>query len=113
MGLKHLLKLSVKFLKKNKPVVTANKAMLAYHRYELEELAKNTTFGYEASVAGGIPIIKALKEGLSANNILSIEGILNGTSNYILSAMNSKGLNFDDVLKKSARTWLCRSRSDL
>ncbi len=75
--------------------------MLAYHRYELEELAKNTTFGYEASVAGGIPIIKALKEGLSANNILSIEGILNGTSNYILSAMNSKGLNFDDVLKKA------------
>ncbi|EAK2984625.1 homoserine dehydrogenase, partial [Campylobacter coli] len=100
-GVETPFKIISEILKKNKPVVTANKAMLAYHRYELEELAKNTTFGYEASVAGGIPIIKALKEGLSANNILSIEGILNGTSNYILSAMNSKGLNFDDVLKKA------------
>ncbi|ENT5753734.1 homoserine dehydrogenase [Campylobacter coli] len=100
-GVETPFKIISEILKKNKPVVTANKAMLAYHRYELEKLAKNTTFGYEASVAGGIPIIKALKEGLSANNILSIEGILNGTSNYILSAMNSKGLNFDDVLKKA------------
>lgn len=100
-GVETPFKIISEILKKNKPVVTANKAMLAYHRYELEELTKNTTFGYEASVAGGIPIIKALKEGLSANNILSIEGILNGTSNYILSAMNSKGLNFDDVLKKA------------
>ncbi|EAH5230989.1 homoserine dehydrogenase [Campylobacter coli] len=100
-GVETPFKIISEILKKNKPVVIANKAMLAYHRYELEELAKNTTFGYEASVAGGIPIIKALKEGLSANNILSIEGILNGTSNYILSAMNSKGLNFDDVLKKA------------
>ncbi|EPZ9039279.1 homoserine dehydrogenase [Campylobacter coli] len=100
-GVETPFKIISEILKKNKPVVTANKAMLAYNRYELEELAKNTTFGYEASVAGGIPIIKALKEGLSANNILSIEGILNGTSNYILSAMNSKGLNFDDVLKKA------------
>ena len=51
-------------LAKNKPVVTANKAMLAFHRYELQELAQNTFFGYEASVAGGLPIIKVLKEGL-------------------------------------------------
>lgn len=100
-GIETPFKIISEILKKNKPVVTANKAMLAYYRYELEDLAKNTTFGYEASVAGGIPIIKALKEGLSANNILSIKGILNGTSNYILSAMNSKGLNFDDVLKKA------------
>lgn len=100
-GVETPFKIISEILKKNKPVVTANKAMLAYYRYELEDLAKNTTFGYEASVAGGIPIIKALKEGLSANNILSIKGILNGTSNYILSAMNSKGLNFDDVLKKA------------
>ncbi|HEB9328798.1 TPA: homoserine dehydrogenase [Campylobacter coli] len=100
-GVETPFKIISEILKKNKPVVTANKAMLAYHRYELEDLAKNITFGYEASVAGGIPIIKALKEGLSANNILSIKGILNGTSNYILSAMNSKGLNFDDVLKKA------------
>ncbi|EGK7562364.1 homoserine dehydrogenase [Campylobacter coli] len=100
-GVETPFKIISEILKKNKPVVTANKAMLAYYRYDLEDLAKNTTFGYEASVAGGIPIIKALKEGLSANNILSIKGILNGTSNYILSAMNSKGLNFDDVLKKA------------
>lgn len=86
-------------LAKNKPVVTANKAMLAYHRYELESLAKDTFFGYEASVAGGIPIIQILKNGLSANNILSIEAILNGTSNYILSAMSSKGTSFDEALK--------------
>lgn len=88
-------------LKKKKAVVTANKAMLAYHRYELESLAKDTFFGYEASVAGGIPIIQILKDGLSANNILSIEAILNGTSNYILSAMSSGGTNFDEALKKA------------
>lgn len=86
-------------LAKNKPVITANKAMLAYHRYELENLAQNTFFGYEASVAGGIPIIQILKEGLSANNILSIKAILNGTSNYILSSMSSGGTSFDAALK--------------
>lgn len=86
-------------LAKNKPVITANKAMLAYHRYELEAQAQNTFFGYEASVAGGIPIIQILKEGLSANNILSIKAILNGTSNYILSSMSSGGTSFDAALK--------------
>lgn len=86
-------------LAKNKPIVTANKAMLAYHRYELQNLAKNTFFGYEASVAGGIPIIDILKEGLSANNIVSIKAILNGTSNYILSSMSSANTNFDEALQ--------------
>lgn len=90
-----------KILKKKKPVVSANKAMLAYHRYELQNLAKNLAFGYEASVAGGIPIIKILKEGLSANHILNIKAILNGTSNYILSSMASKGVEFQDALKKA------------
>ncbi|MCX2682716.1 homoserine dehydrogenase [Campylobacter sp. MIT 21-1684] len=90
-------------LEQQKPVVTANKAMLAYHRYELENLAKNVAFGYEASVAGGIPIIKVLKEGLSANNILSIKGILNGTSNYILTNMSKKGMDFDSVLKQAQK----------
>ncbi|AJC86867.1 homoserine dehydrogenase [Campylobacter sp. RM16704] len=88
-----------KILKRKKSVVTANKALLAYHRYELEKLAQDTAFGYEASVAGGIPIIKILKEGLSANNIVSIKGILNGTSNYILSKMAEDNAKFHEVLK--------------
>ena len=87
-------------LKKKKPVVTANKAMLAYHRYALQNLAKDTPFGFEASVAGGIPIIKALREGLSANRVEKIVGILNGTSNYILTDMMQNNSNFEDVLKK-------------
>ncbi|EAJ0326164.1 homoserine dehydrogenase [Campylobacter lari] len=90
-----------KILKRKKSVVTANKALLAYHRYELEKLAQDTAFGYEASVAGGIPIIKILKEGLSANNIVSIKGILNGTSNYILSKMAEDNTKFQEVLKKA------------
>ncbi|EGK7514593.1 homoserine dehydrogenase [Campylobacter lari] len=90
-----------KILKRKKSVVTANKALLAYHRYELEKLAQDTAFGYEASVAGGIPIIKILKEGLSANNIASIKGILNGTSNYILSKMTEDNAKFQEVLKKA------------
>ena len=88
-------------LERKKAVVTANKALLAYHRYALQNLAQNTPFGFEASVAGGIPIIRALREGLSANHILSINGILNGTSNYILTSMMSKGANFADALKKA------------
>lgn len=85
-------------LKRKKPVVTANKALLAYYRSELEMLAKDTPFGFEASVAGGIPIIKALREGLSANHIEQITGILNGTSNYILTNMMKDGLVFKDAL---------------
>ncbi|WP_139453909.1 homoserine dehydrogenase [Campylobacter armoricus] len=90
-----------KILKRKKAVITANKALLAYHRDELEKLAQDTAFGYEASVAGGIPIIKILKEGLSANNIFSIKGILNGTSNYILSKMAEDNAKFQEVLKKA------------
>jgi len=82
-----------------KAVVTANKALLAYHRFELQKLAK-TPFEYEASVAGGIPIIKALRDGLSANHILEIKGIINGTCNYILSEMK-KGRDYKEVLKES------------
>lgn len=92
-------KMIKKLLEKGKAVVTANKALLAYHRSELESLANKTPFGFEASVAGGIPVIKALKEGLAANHINSITGILNGTCNYILTNMMNKGLAFDDVLK--------------
>ncbi|QOR01048.1 homoserine dehydrogenase [Campylobacter sp. 2014D-0216] len=100
-GIELPFELISKILQRKKAVVTANKALLAYHRYELEKLAQNTAFGYEASVAGGIPIIKILKEGLSANNIVSIQGILNGTSNYILSKMAENDAQFDEVLKKA------------
>ena len=86
-------------LKHNKAVVTANKALLAYHRFELQQLA-STPFEYEASVAGGIPVIKALRDGLSANHILEIKGIINGTCNYILSEMK-KGRNYQEVLKEA------------
>jgi len=86
-------------LKHNKAVVTANKALLAYHRFELQNLA-TTPFEYEASVAGGIPIIKALRDGLSANHIMEIKGIINGTCNYILSEMK-KGRNYSEVLKEA------------
>lgn len=88
-----------KIIKKKKPLVTANKALLAYYRDELEKA--DIKIGYEASVAGGIPIIKALREGLSVNNIVSIKGIINGTSNYILSEMMKKDVDFKEVLKKA------------
>jgi homoserine dehydrogenase len=86
-------------LKHGKAVVTANKALLAYHRFELQNLAK-TPFEYEASVAGGIPVIKALRDGLSANHIEEIQGIINGTCNYILSEMK-KGRDYKEVLKEA------------
>jgi len=90
-----------KALAKGKAVVTANKAMLAYHRYELQQSANRQAIGFEASVAGGIPIIKALREGLSANHIESIKGIMNGTCNYMLTKMMSDGVEFDEILKEA------------
>lgn len=88
-------------LESGKSVVTANKALLAYHRYELEELASGKAFLYEASVAGGIPIIRALRDGLPANNIESIRGIINGTCNYMLTKMFDERAPFDQVLKEA------------
>lgn len=88
-------------LKNGKSVVTANKALLAYHRYELKDLAGDIPIGYEASVAGGIPIIKALREGLSANHIEAIKGIMNGTCNFILTKMMNEKAAFIDVLKEA------------
>ena len=90
-----------KALEKGKPVVTANKALLAYHRYELEKLAGKTAFEYEAAVAGGIPIINALREGLTANHIQSIRGIMNGTCNYMLTKMINEGVDYDTILKEA------------
>lgn len=88
-------------LQNNKSVITANKAMLAYHRYDLMQIANGSEICFEASVAGGIPIIKALRDGLSANHILSIRGILNGTCNYILSKMTSDNISFESALKEA------------
>src|SRR5690606_3000484 len=83
-----------------KHVVTANKALLAMHGTEIFEAAgrKGAMRAFEAAVAGGIPIIKALREGLSANRIEWFAGIINGTTNFILSEMRDKGLAFADVL---------------
>ncbi|MEA2027781.1 MAG: homoserine dehydrogenase [Campylobacterota bacterium] len=90
-----------KALEKGKSVVTANKALLAYHRYELQALAGDIPFMYEASTAGGIPIIGALRNGLSANHIDSIMGIMNGTCNYMLTKMIKEGALYDEILKES------------
>ncbi len=88
-----------------KHVVTANKALLAVHGTEIFAAAhrKGVMVAFEAAVAGGIPIIKALREGLTANRIQWIAGIINGTTNFILSEMRDKGLDFDVVLKEAQR----------
>lgn len=87
-------------LEKGIPVVTANKALLASHGLELAALAEKnrTSLSYEAAVAGGIPIIKSIKEGLAGNAIQAVYGILNGTCNYILTEMRTTGRDFADVL---------------
>jgi len=88
-----------------KHVVTANKALLAVHGTEIfaAASAKGVMVAFEAAVAGGIPIIKALREGLTANSIQWIAGIINGTTNFILSEMRDKGLDFDVALKDAQR----------
>lgn len=90
---------------RGKQVVTANKALLAVHGEEIFEAAARhrVDLGFEASVGGGIPVIRALTEGLAANTILSIYGIINGTSNYILSRMTSEGQGFKEVLAEAQR----------
>ncbi|MFA4969329.1 MAG: homoserine dehydrogenase [Sulfuritalea sp.] len=97
--------LVLKAIANGKHVVTANKALLAVHGNEIFAAAhaKGVMVGFEAAVAGGIPIIKALREGLSANRIQWIAGIINGTTNFILSEMRDKGLPFDVVLKEAQR----------
>ncbi|MBO9685510.1 homoserine dehydrogenase [Roseateles chitosanitabidus] len=92
-------------IKAGKHVVTANKALLAVHGSEIFAAAREqgVMVAFEAAVAGGIPIIKALREGLTANRIEWIAGIINGTTNFILSEMRSKGLDFGTVLKEAQR----------
>ena len=88
-----------------KHVVTANKALLAVHGNEIfaAARARGVMVAFEAAVAGGIPIIKALREGLTANRIEWVAGIINGTTNFILSEMRAKGLDFAVVLKEAQR----------
>ena len=90
-------------LKADKPVVTANKAMLAAHAAPLSDLSVGgqVPLAFEAAVAGGIPVIKTVREGLAGNDISRLCGILNGTCNYILSRMEVAGLSFDDALKEA------------
>jgi homoserine dehydrogenase len=98
-------KLVLEAIAAGKHVVTANKALLAVHGTEIFAAAreKGVIVAFEAAVAGGIPIIKALREGLTANRIQWIAGIINGTTNFILSEMRDKGLDFDVVLKEAQR----------
>ena len=95
--------LILKAIANGKHVVTANKALLALHGNEIFQAAqaKGVMVAFEAAVAGGIPIIKALREGLTANRIEWIVGIINGTTNFILTEMRDKGLAFDTVLKQA------------
>jgi homoserine dehydrogenase len=97
------LELTRSALRRGRPVVTANKAMLALHGGELAALAEasGAALAFEAAVAGGVPIVKALREGLAANRIARVHGILNGTCNYILTQMRETGRDFADVLAEA------------
>lgn len=92
-------------LKHGKPVVTANKALLAKHGLELARLSEkhDAALLWEAAVAGGVPVVKGLREGLAANNVSQVVGILNGTCNYILSTMSATGRDFADVLAEAQK----------
>ena len=98
-------KLVFSALKNKKHVVTANKALIAKYGDQLSKIAEKNKVNleFEASVCGGVPIIRSLKEGLIANKISKIYGIFNGTSNYILSSMDKENKNFDDVLVKAKK----------
>ncbi|MBI3377010.1 MAG: homoserine dehydrogenase [Nitrospirae bacterium] len=104
-GIHPAKELILKAIRNKKHVVTANKALIATEGNEiLAEAEKHgVEIGFEASVAGGIPIIKIIKEGLVANRILAVYGIINGTSNYILTKMTDEGLEFSDALKEAQR----------
>ena len=95
--------LIIRSMENGKSVVTANKALLAEYGREIFALAarKNVALGYEASSAGAIPVIQTLRDSLAGNHITSVMGILNGTSNYILSEMNSHGFDFPTALKEA------------
>lgn len=96
-------RLILRALERGKPVVTANKALLALHGKEIFEVARRggVDVAFEASVGGGIPILRSLREGLAANRIESVHGIINGTTNYVLTEMEKGGASFDAVLKRA------------
>ena len=102
-------------MERGKHVVTANKALIAQHGNELFEAAERcgVDIAFEASVGGGIPIIRALREGLAANQIQAVLAILNGTSNYILTRMTEEGLSFDDALALAQRLGYAEADSTL
>jgi homoserine dehydrogenase len=104
-GISPARELVLRAIANGKHVVTANKALIAKHGNEIFAAAQKqgVMIAFEAAVAGGIPIIKALREGLSANRIQWLAGIINGTTNFILSEMRDKGLAFDEVLKEAQR----------
>ncbi|MCB9973910.1 MAG: homoserine dehydrogenase [Rhodospirillales bacterium] len=102
-------------LTNRKHVITANKALLAHHGASLAKLAEENAvaLAYEAAICGGIPIVKTIREGLSANNITEISGILNGTCNYILSVMEETGRAFEDVLAEAQAKGYAETPPDL
>ncbi len=116
MGGEHpALELAENTMKAGKAFVTANKALLASHGAHLMHLARkySVPFCFEASVAGGIPILKALREGLVANHISSITGIVNGTCNYILSSMSDEGMGFEEALLEAQRLGFAEAEPSL
>ena len=94
-----------KVLKSGKTVVTSNKELFAKYWHELEAEAKAMNAGlyFEASCVGGVPIIRTLQEGMQANNIRSLKGIINGTTNYILTNMESRGATYEEALKEAQK----------
>jgi homoserine dehydrogenase len=104
-GMETAREMILRALRAGKHVVTANKALLAIHGNEIfsEAAEHGVQVGFEASVAGGIPIIKVVREGLLANNVSSIYGIINGTANYIMTRMTEEGAEFDAVLAEAQR----------
>lgn len=112
-GVDYPFEIAKKVFEKGKAFVTANKAMIAFHSKELMELSQGLPFGFEASVCGGIPIIEVLRDSLSANEILGFEGILNGTSNFILTQMFEKKQDFFTALCEAQRLGYAESNPSL
>ena len=106
-------KLVFEALKNGKHVITANKALVAKYGDQLSKIAEknNVNFEFEAAVCGGIPVIRSIKEGLIANNINKIYGILNGTSNYILSCMDKKKLEYNEALLQAKKLGYAESNA--
>ncbi|HEY4932325.1 MAG TPA: homoserine dehydrogenase [Terriglobales bacterium] len=104
-GVEHSLQLLRGALEHGKPVVTANKKLLAEHGDELFALAvsRNLPIGFEASVAGGIPILRVIQESTAGDRLRALHGILNGTSNYILTQMENRGIDFDEALSEAQK----------